>query len=161
MKSALLLAVIFPLIADAAPSPAAEAITMTESSWGHQILRWRIEPDGSISYMIRTQGREPGVLGPWQERRSPPSRERYRWVANLLAPARARAGQNMSCANPMTDQAAGTVGWGKMTKLGYYAGCYEPETRSIVALLFKARKQLDTWTGNAPVTIVPEDEPAR
>ena len=160
MKRALLLAAIVPLIVGAAPQPAAEAISMRTSAWGNDIVRWRIKPDGSITYAVRKLVYPPASQSPWIERRTPAAPYRYRHIVELLSPARVWAGREMPCDHPMTDQDSGTLSWGKGAKLDYYNGCYEPETKRLVALLYEAQKQLDTWTSTAPVVLVAEERSA-
>lgn len=160
MKRALLLAAIVPLIVGTAPQPAAEAISMRTSAWGNDIVRWRIKPDGSITYAVRKLVYPPESLGPWLERRAPAAPERYRRIVELLSPARAWAGREMPCDHPITDQDSGTLSWGKGAKLDYYDGCHEPETKRLVALLFEAQKQLDVWTNTMPVITVREERSA-
>lgn len=157
MKRVFLLAAIPLLAIGAAPAP--EAITMTDSSWGQMVAQWRIEPDGSIYYAAIGEPWSPGAHSPLIAHRTAASPARYRWIARLLRPARAWAGKQMPCAHPMTDQDSGTVSWGKATRLGYYAGCTEPETRNVITLLFKAQNQIATWAAHAPVVPTTEDRP--
>jgi hypothetical protein len=160
MKRALLLAATIPLIVSAAPQLAAEAISMRTSAWGSDIVRWRIAPNGSITYAVRKLVYPPARQGPWLERRTSPAPDRYRRIAELLSPARAWAGREMPCDHPITDQDSGTLSWGKGAKLDFYDGCHEPETKRLVALLFEAQKQLGSWTNTAPVTAVREEQAA-
>ena len=118
-----------------------ERIEMTRSAWGKTIMHWRISGDGAIEYRVVDGPLKLGTDQLLLTRRTKPNAERYRRIVSLLKPARLWAGRELPCVSPMTDQDTGTISWGS-EKLDYYAGCYEPETRSTVATLMRAEKQI-------------------
>ena len=132
------------LVLSVSASKDRERIEMTRSAWGQTIMHWRINIDGAIEYQVVDGPLKLGTDQPLLTRRTKPKAERYRRIVSLLKPARLWAGRELPCVSPMTDQDSGTISWGS-EKLDYYAGCYEPETRLMVATLMSAEKQIAAW----------------
>ena len=150
------------LLAGAAPPPA-ERIAMTAKSWGRPLIEWSIEPDGAIT---RTVAQDRGST---DFRRYtlvtttlPPSAPRYRWVAQQLAPVRARLSRPLPCEQRMTDQVYGEVSWGtrgSAVTLAYDNGCTDAETRAVLRRLQQADAQVARWAAGAPVASTREITP--
>lgn len=145
-------------VAVAAPAVAQgdAPIGFTLKSWGKPLHEWRMMPDGAIRYTFVEE--IPG--GGFHHYRlvtkeTPASPPRYRWVADRLRDAEAKAGTELPCGGRIPDLPYGTVSWGaegSARVLRYDVGCRDESTQRLVAGIKQVHDQILVWTRDAPVT---------
>lgn len=151
MMSSLILA-----LAAASPAPAVrlmppgEPIALTLNSWGRPLFAWRIEGDGSIVYAKSDEAVVRRVPTRFVDRRMGPSVERYRWVRDLLAPARRWAGKRLPCLVTVTDLPYGEVRWGEAPPMVFNTGCGDAPSRDVTDRLARASRQVELWSRTVP-----------
>lgn len=128
------------------PRPSNEPIAFTLNSWGHPVAAWRIEPDGSIEYRTPTAATPHTVPATLFSRHSGPDPTRYRWVRDLLAPARRWQRKTLPCSVEATDLPYGDVRWGKSEAVNFRFGCKDAVARGVTERLGRASTQVEAWS---------------
>lgn len=131
---------------------ASGTIAVEVKSWGHPVASWSIDAAGNGRRSVP----EPGVHNAERivTRGFAAGPAGFARIRALLAPARARAGNDLPCAQRLTDMHYGTVRWEGprgTAALAFDSGCRDAPTRALVERIEQADAAVAAWAAAGPV----------